>query len=168
MKGTSHWLPLLMGLMVASPIAHVFIGFAVNSMWRRIGWKGPSDEKMFRLAWLPAALGAVERGLYVLSLVTQHPEFIAFWITMKVAGQWTQWSTDQVLEDGRRLNGRAVFHIFLLGNALSIVFSFLGFQTFRWLLAGNEGTAVVASTTVFSVTLAFGLWHRWQATRTAA
>ena len=86
---------------------------------------------------------------------------------MKVAGQWTQWSTDQVLEDGRRLNGRAVFHIFLLGNALSIVFAFLGFQTSRWLLAGNQAAAFVASTVMCSVTLAFGLWHRWQSTRAA-
>ena len=64
--------------MIASPVGHIFIGFAVNSMWRRIGWKGGSDEKMYRLAWLPAALGVVERGLYVLSLVTQHPEVHRF------------------------------------------------------------------------------------------
>jgi hypothetical protein len=167
MKGTEHWLALIIGFLVASPLAGPVIGFAVDSMWRRIGWSGNSDQNIFRLPWLPSTLGIVERGLYLLSFVIQHPEFLAFWITMKVAGQWSQWSTDQVLKDGRRMNGRAVFQIFLLGNAFSILYAFLGYQIFRWLVVGNGFAAIVVGAAVFVGTFAFGLWHRWQANRTA-
>ncbi len=63
-------------------------------------------------------LGWVESGLYTASLHADYSPFIAVWLAFKVASNLQGW------RKGPR------FYIFLLGNGLSIAYSFAGWKIF--------------------------------------
>ena len=60
---------------------------------------------------LPQIVGLFEAFLYPAAVLTGYPGFIAVWLGMKVAGSWGGWQKE---------NGRVLFHIFLVGTALSL------------------------------------------------
>lgn len=60
--------------------------------------------------------GVVEILIYTSSLMLGYPEFIAVWLSLKVAGNWKDWS-----EAGQE--ARAKFVIFLLGTGISLLVS---------------------------------------------
>jgi len=51
------------------------------------------------------------------------PEWIAVWLAMKVAVSWTRWDAGE----------RATYNLFLIGNALSVIFGFIG----AWIALGK-------------------------------
>lgn len=71
----------------------------------------------------PAFVGFAEAILYPTALLIGQPEFIGFWLALKVAGQWKEW------ESGYQ--GRARFNRFLVGSALSIMVSGLTYGAFK-------------------------------------
>ena len=68
---------------------------------------------------VPALAGVAESTLYLTSWLIGRPEFMAFWITMKVAGGWAVWNKPET--------GRPRFQVFLVGNALQILFATVGY-----------------------------------------
>lgn len=77
-----------------------------------------------RNAWLPILVGFCESILYPTAWLVDRPDFIAFWIALKTAGQWKAW------QNGAEHEGRRRFLVFLIGSALSLLFASLGF----WLM----------------------------------
>ena len=79
-------------------------------MWPHLAFKKPP----YAFTWL---VGVIERFLYTVSVVHGFPEWIFFWVTIKVAVTWEsrihQKQTDS-------------YSIFLIGNALSIIFGVIG------------------------------------------
>ena len=69
---------------------------------------------------VPVFAGALESMMYITSWVIGRPEFMAFWVTLKVAGSWQVWN--------EKTEGRRRFQVFLTGNGLQIVFASLGFS----------------------------------------
>src|SRR2546425_10452035 len=89
-----------------------------RSLWRGMGWSGKADG--FRPhPEHPQMVGLVERTLYTASWLLGQPEFIAVWLALKVAGQWSRWSEVKNVQ-GKEMSGRAVFNTFLIGNAFSV------------------------------------------------
>ena len=68
---------------------------------------------------VPVFAGALESMMYVTSWLVGRPEFMAFWVTLKVAGGWTVWNTPS--------EGRRRFQVFLAGNALQVILASLGY-----------------------------------------
>lgn len=64
---------------------------------------------------LSRMIGIIERAMYAAAWFLGYPQFIALWLTLKVAGQWKLWETEEA--------GRARFLVFLIGNAFSISFA---------------------------------------------
>jgi len=69
-------------------------------------------------------LGMLERFLYTLSIISGLHEWIAVWLTIKTAVSWKRWSDEDT---------RITYNIFLIGNAISIIFGILG----AWIAFGK-------------------------------
>ena len=141
------------------------IAYFVDECWKKLGWSR-GGTGFARIPWLVSLVGVVERSLFVLALHIGQPEFIGLWLTLKIASQWNQWSSDSVQLTTATVPGRAVFQVFLLGNAFSILFAFLAFKVYSWLQAGlppvQSGIAVLASATLTFI-LGF-LVRKWRVT----
>lgn len=64
--------------------------------------------------YLPRIVGALEQFMYITCYLLRHPEFIAVWLAIKLAGEWRQ-------TEGANLH--PLYNIFLVGNALSLIYS---------------------------------------------
>jgi len=88
---------------------------------------GRSTEK-----WRSKLVGMVERALYTSSWLSGAPGFLAIWLALKVAGQWERWKADWSSAQRRQEaqaktdTSRAMYAGYLLGNALSIAYGFIG------------------------------------------
>ena len=126
-------------LALGTVIAHAAIYGAMRVIHKLFGIAG---EWSTTDLWPPAILGFIENPLYVVALVVDKPEFIAFWIVLKTAGGWSAWSgeaafkareTERPVEERNRARRR--FHAFLYGNALSIVAALASYAAPRlWVL----------------------------------
>ena len=79
----------------------------------------PQNSQEDQGGLLSGLVGLTERILFTTVLLAHHPEFIGLWLTLKFAGRWREWQPDTPGGWGR-------VNIFLVGNALSILFSFIG------------------------------------------
>jgi hypothetical protein len=68
-------------------------------------------------------LGYIERFMFLTSFVAGLPQFVIAWLTFKTVVQWKRWGEE---------NGRIFFNNFLIGNALNIIYSFMGFVVINW------------------------------------
>lgn len=67
-------------------------------------------------ATLSIHLGIIERILYSSAFMLGAPSWVAVWLGVKVAVQWNRWKGEE----------RATYNVFLIGNAISILFGFIG------------------------------------------
>jgi hypothetical protein len=103
-----------------SNIAIVVVGYLISVVGGNlilepiIGrlWKRYIPKHVNRHAPLPALVGMLDRFLYTTAILVGKEEFVAVWLVVKLAGEWTP-SRDEV--------DRPLYHIFLIGNGLSIV-----------------------------------------------
>ena len=126
-----------------------------SSLWRGMEWRGSEVADPHWHAWHPRAIGAIEAVLFAGSVTLKHPEFIAIWLGLKVAGSWQGWAKDQKVKlriktaDAEivvrefSVPGRTVFNVFLIGTALSLIGGCTGGQTITWLLRHDFVTTVV-------------------------
>jgi hypothetical protein len=136
------------------------IGVAVDALWSRLGWAGVEDETLIRFPWLPATVGALERILYFFAFLMGKPEFIAVWLALKVAGQWSQWSEQKIQLEKKWLSGRAIFQVFLIGNALSIIVAVAIAYAVIYASYGKEILALGYASAAYVFLIAFAGWHK--------
>jgi len=91
---------------------------------------------------LPEFVGVLERILYTSFIAAGHPEFVGFWLLVKVGAGW-RWQLvperipiEQERERQKKSNRKpdrksereraARYNVFLIGNALSLIFGGLG------------------------------------------
>jgi hypothetical protein len=89
--------------------------------WPYIAKKHNIPAKASDVLTLP--LGIVERTLYTAALIIGAPEWIAVWLAMKVAVVWSRWQGEE----------RVTYNVFLIGNALSVMFGLIG----AWIALGQ-------------------------------
>ena len=135
------WYSYLFGYLFATVLGAVLIGMVVDRLWHSVGWRGPQDSTFRLSSRIPLVVGVVERVMYVTALQLGIAEFLGFWLALKVAGQWKQWGEEtkipEVVQHERRLHGRAVFQVFLVGNSLSLMYSVTGFKIVEWMNSGD-------------------------------
>jgi hypothetical protein len=82
--------------------------------WGYLARVGGIKPKGKRVLTLP--LGILERILYTGVFILGTPSWVAVWLGVKVAVQWDRWKGED----------RATYNVFLIGNAMSIIFGFIG------------------------------------------
>jgi len=95
--------------------------------------------------------------LYVAFLQLGLGNLIGVWLVLKVAGHWKRW-VDDGDEQTQRPDGRSVFNIFLIGNALTVLYSFVGFKLIGWIQAERVLQVCWVSLSVIALTLGFWAW----------
>ena len=69
-------------------------------------------------------LGMLERALYLFAWVLGYPNFIVVWLGFKVASKWKLWAGEYGKEEEKgNFDGRARFQIFLIGNAMTLLWT---------------------------------------------
>jgi len=132
----------------------ILVKSLVETLWDCIA---PSDSKSRPRLWQGDALARIEGVLYVALLQLGLGNLIGVWLILKVAGQWKRWMDDGD-EQTQRPDGRSVFNIFLIGNALTVLYSFVGFKLIEWIEAKRIVQVCWVSLSVIALTLAFWAW----------
>jgi len=98
-----------------------------------------SHKPLKKYAWQPHLTGIIERTLYLISFLIEHPEFVVAWLAFKVAGGWKVWSKSEDGGDGKEKCskkdehwGRAVYSNMFNGSALSILYAGVGYLFIVW------------------------------------
>ncbi len=120
-------MPYGIGYLFAVVVGHVLVKMNVDALWRGFG-----VLRERRQPWHPAFLGLLERAMYTASIGLGQASFIPLWLGLKVLPQWKRWG-DEIKVGTRKIEGRAVFNVFLIGNALSVIFAGVGAESVKWL-----------------------------------
>ena len=137
----SQYLAFAIGYFYGVFIADWTIAPLINRMWQILRSKSSStsdadeiEKEFVTYPWQASLVGITERILYISSLLFDRPEFIAVWLTLKTIAQSRRWTK------AKTVPGRAIYNTFLIGNGLSIGFSFVAFAAIQWAL-GTEWEA---------------------------
>ena len=147
----TEYIPYASGYIYAIIVGHYLVKWNVDALWDVIA-VGPKTLR--RYPWPSALLGHLERTMYTTALLLQQEQVIAVWLALKAVPQWRRWS-DEIQTGHGPVEGRAVFNVFLIGNALNVFFAFIGARIVLWARAGEiiipivEGAALVMATVVF-------------------
>lgn len=87
----------------------IIVGTVISRLWNK---HIPKTYK--RYPDLVMYVSLLESFIYTTAVIINQEGFIVVWLTLKLAGQWL--STKTKLD-------RPLYHLFLLGNGLSIVMS---------------------------------------------
>jgi len=148
-----NWHGEILGYLFAVPVGGFMIGLVSRKALHQIGMpqKGKVDptgkavdSDAMANPWTAAYVGIVERILFLAALQFEIPEFIGFWLALKVAGQWNRWA-----------DRRKIFQVFLIGSGLSILYALVGFKIIGWVECGaNMELAIIPiSVILFSLVL---------------
>ncbi len=108
--------PYLVGCAFAFVIGQPVIFLTVNLLYRSLGLPFLSRHG----AWHSIILGLTELALYIGALIAHKPEFIAVWLAK-------QHGVEQ-----KYVYGRNAYNIFLLGNALVVLFAAFGWKVIEF------------------------------------
>jgi len=102
---------IIIGYFISIVVSHFIVAPIVRRLWKRY-----ISETISQQPILPALVGMLERFLYTSAFLLEEKSFISVWLAIKLAGQWTPSKTD---------TDRPLYHIFLIGNGLSLSLSIL-------------------------------------------
>jgi hypothetical protein len=119
-------LVILLVAMIAAFIGHFLVDLVVGPRREKIkdAIKKRGIEDIYEYTDdITKPIGRAERALYVLTICFGHPEFIAVWLALKTAVHWRAWSDNK---NGKKNDygdalSRAIFNLFVLGNAMSLL-----------------------------------------------
>jgi hypothetical protein len=141
-----HYLPEIIGFTFSVIGGHLLIKPTMASAWKAI----PLDQKTRPSVWQPEAVGLIERALFTAAILTGNPGFVAVWLALKTAGQWTlPWGGTRRHE---------VYRNFLIGTGLSIAAAAAGAYCTLELRDKRLVPAVFILTATAAATLALRFW----------
>jgi len=135
----------------------ILVKSVVETLWDCIVPNSADKPQVRPPVWQGDALDRIEGVLYVAFLQIGLGSMIGLWLVLKVAGQWKRWMDDGD-EKAERPDGRSVFNIFLIGNALTMLYSFVGFKLIQWVQAERILQVCLVPLSVIALTLAFWAW----------
>jgi len=147
------WYAQILGYAFALVVGGIMVKNVVDVMWERLVPGGAKNKQLRPNARQTQALGHVERVLYVALFQAHSGLLVGLWLAIKMIGKWTRWS-ECGDEKAQKPSGQAIFNIFLLGNALSILYAFVGFKMVQWVSAGRGARACWAPLVAILLTLA--------------
>lgn len=156
------WWPYAVGYGFAVLVANLLPPIS-RPLWKRWG-RDPDaegDDPLYD-AFMGRVVGTVERPLYVAAFLANEPTFVGIWLGLKVAGGWKRWEGEFTLKSGRKVAGRSVFNIMLIGSAVSVAYAWAGARAIRLLQHQAFQAAVVV---LLAVIAAHGALLGWLSLR---
>ncbi|OAN64197.1 hypothetical protein A8B79_12685 [Balneola sp. EhC07] len=107
---------IVLGYIFSTIISTIILWILIDKLgWNYLAKKLQIPKKEPGILTLP--MGVVERVLYTTAFLVYEPTIIGIWLVLKVATHWGRWTKE---------NQRGTYNLFLIGNALSIILSYLG------------------------------------------
>ena len=126
------WWRLIGIYLLAVPFSHLAVALPLRGTHRLFKLRStPGPENL----WPPALLGACEAVLYPTALLLGHAEFLAIWLGLKVAGQWSRWGIGDK-GDNDAHEGRRRYLQFLIGSALALMCGVATYAAMKVLVVG--------------------------------
>jgi hypothetical protein len=135
----------------------ILVKSLVETLWDCIAPQSSDGSQNRPQLWQGDTLARIEGVLYVALLQLGLGNLIGVWLGLKVAGQWKRWMDDGD-EKTQRPDGRSVFNVFLIGNALSVLYSFVGFKLIDWIRDERILQVCWVSLSVIALTLVLWAW----------
>ncbi len=105
-------------------LASLLIKVNIDTLWSKV--KGVTKQIPEREPWHPQFLGLMNLFMYLTSFIYGKPEFIFAWLAVVTVPQISYWKEN-----------RTLYNIFLIGNSMNIIFSFISFMLFNLLTDGK-------------------------------
>ncbi len=150
-------LPYLTGYFIACSLSFIFINLICQELWKEIqdDLEG-QDHKLHR--WYGGVIGFLEGIMYITALLLNKYEFVGIWLAFKVVGRWErsriEFNQHQSKSKLGKLQTHAIYSIFTIGNALSIICSAVGWKIILCLQDGNILESILL---VLSISIIFCL-----------
>jgi hypothetical protein len=128
------------GYIFACGGSFIFIRIIYNELWKEIKEESADRDHSLHL-WYGQVIGIVEGIMYVTAFLLDKWEFIGIWLAFKVVGRWERSRIEFQQKKKRGILGKlethAIYSIFTIGNALSLVYAFFGYKIIRYLQVGE-------------------------------
>ena len=108
----------VVGLLFSILLGNLITGLILDFLRNCLGTYNPASKP----GRYTKFLGGLEAFAYTVALVQDIPSFVVVWLGVKMAGRW---KTDEKQKGG--------INIFLIGNLLNVIFSFLAGTTIKYL-----------------------------------
>ena len=129
----------------------------VESLWKLVAPEETDKRLGFEPGWPNVILSRIEGVLYVAFLQMGLGSLIGFWLLIKTGGQWQRWN-EKGDEAAKRPPGWITLTVFLVGNALTVLYAFVGYWLMVWLQAGQPKQAILLVLLVVAATIGFWAW----------
>lgn len=158
----NEFLPYIVGSFFAICGSLIFIRAIYCELWKEIN----NEKDHYLHGWYGRIIGILEVILYITSLKIGKPEFIGLWLAFKVAGRWErsriEFKNYQKDKELGNLKTHAIYSIFTIGNALSILYSFVGYKIIGWLHEGRVDKCIFVSISLILFSLILKVLAVWQ------
>lgn len=146
------WCKYIFGYFYAIFLSHFPVKFSVENLRKESlhsSNEKENDEFVRGSVITAAIIGLVERAMYVTFILTDSFQFIGIWIALKVAGQWgNTWTRTANLKESESeiksellqkyiIYGEDIYNIYLIGNGLSAIYSFIAVVLIQRCLEGE-------------------------------
>lgn len=153
----TRWYAPLIGYGFSVFAAAILVNSLVETLWKCVASDESEKERVFGYGWPNVILSRVEGVLYVAFLQMGLGSLIGVWLLLKTGGQWQRW-VEKGDEASKRSPGWVALTVFLVGNALTVIYAFVGFELMIWLHAGEAKRAVLMMLLVIAATIGFWAW----------
>lgn len=144
-------IPYLWGLFIAVGVGHYFIRRVVELLTCCLHHEADFTKIPKDFPPMTRILGCIERVLFFAAFLATRWEFVGVWLGLKVASRWSEWKRSGcTYVPGKRAvpAGRSFFNIFLIGNGLSLGYSFIGALAVQIVTQPGYGVVNIAVTLV--------------------
>jgi hypothetical protein len=134
-----RFLPYLIGYITALGLSSCFIDLIYRETWKEIP-KDTYDQDQELHRYYGWAIGLLETIIYMVAFLQAKPAYvlIGIWLAFKVAGRWERSRIEYEKNKSReRIYLHVIYSNFTIGNALSIIYSFIGCQAIQLLQKNN-------------------------------
>lgn len=124
-------IPYSVGYVFTCAFSFIFIDHIYQELWKEIKEeKKDKDHKLHR--WYGGIIGILEGIMYITAFLLGRFEFIGIWLAFKVVGRWERSRIEFKYKSDKgdlgKLQTHAIYSIFTIGNALSIIYAFIGWR----------------------------------------
>ena len=158
------WLwPFMIGYGYYICLQGIWIGKIMVALKNKIKFEAPDDTSKFTdkekeaYGWYAKRVGNIDGIMYITAFLFGYREFVAVWLAFKLAGRWSSAEMELDLEKERikeysknyqRIIHNAIYNIFTIGNALTIICATAGWKIICWLKGGLFYKAILIGSLV--------------------
>lgn len=156
------WIDYVAGFAFSILGSYIFVRFTVNTMWIHLGWtRDMTNDELRPFAYQSVIIGSLESIMYTSCWLIGKHEFIGVWLILKVGGQWGRWTQELTIRN-RQITGRSIFNIFLVGNALVILYSIIGAMLIEWINKGKIAESIAVPVLLVIITFFIVIYTKKQ------